>query len=70
MEATAKVRYSPESDVLYVLIKEGPEDHFIEPIPGLNIEMDENNQIIGIEMLNASKLLAPFLEGLKAKVTS
>jgi uncharacterized protein YuzE len=63
------VRYSPESDVLYILIKDGPEDHFVEPIPGLSIEMDEHNQVIGIEVLNASKLLEPFLESVRAKVT-
>lgn len=70
MKSKAKVRYSSESDVLYILIKEGPEDHFVEPVPGLNIEMDERGGVIGIEVLNASRLLEPFIEGLKAKATS
>lgn len=61
LDATKHIRYSPESDVLYVLFAEGPEDHFEEPIPGVHVEYDEAGNVIGIEVLNASKLLQPFI---------
>lgn len=56
-EESRRIRYSPESDVLYFLFAEGPEDHFEEPIPGVHVEYDESGRVIGIEVLNASTLL-------------
>ena len=53
------VNYDPESDVLYIVAREGKEEGFIEIAPGINIELDEKGEIIGIEILNASKFLRP-----------
>lgn len=51
------IKYDPGSDTLYLFVQEGYEAKFIEIAPGINIELDENGQLIGIEILNASRLL-------------
>jgi uncharacterized protein YuzE len=51
------VKYDAISDTLYLLIQEGFEAKFIEVIPGINVELDEGGQLIGIEILKASRLL-------------
>jgi uncharacterized protein YuzE len=61
LEAAKRIRYSPDSDVLYFLLAEGEEEYFEEPIPGVHIEYDESGHVIGIEILHASKLLKDFL---------
>lgn len=50
-----KYHYDKDSDSLYICIKEGEEDRFEEIIPGISIEFDEHNEIIGIEILKASR---------------
>jgi len=49
--------YDFKSDVLYLGIKKGIEEEFIEISPGINVELDQNGQVIGIEILNASRIL-------------
>lgn len=49
--------YDPESDALYLGLKKGVEESFLEIAPGLNLEIDEYGKIIGIEVLNASQIL-------------
>jgi len=58
------VNYDPSSDVLYLLTKEGVEAEFREVIPGVNVEMDEEGNVIGVEILGASKVLGHVLEPL------
>ena len=45
--------------------KKGKEESFEEIIPGISLEFDNNNEIIGIEILKASR----FSDNLKAPVT-
>lgn len=52
------VQYDPRGDVFYIG-KRGMEEEFIEVIPGVNVELDEKGQVIGIEILNASHILKP-----------
>ena len=52
-----KVRYDPEVDVLYIA-KEGEEEEAIEVYPGLNLEKDSAGDLIGVEILRASKIAA------------
>lgn len=52
-----KAHYDPESDALYLGLKKGSEESFLEIAPGLNLEVNERGQIIGIEVLNASHIL-------------
>lgn len=56
-----QVRYSPDSDVLYFRFGEGEEAYFEEPIPGVHVEYDEQGEVIGVEVLNASQVLADFV---------
>ncbi len=62
VEAAKHIRYSPDSDVLYFLFVEGEEEYFEEPIPGVHVEYDENGNVIGVEILHASKVLKHFLQ--------
>ena len=47
--------YDEESDSLSIIIKEGPEERFEEVAPGILLEFDANDDIIGIEVLKASR---------------
>jgi len=58
------VNYDPESDVLYIATKGGEEEEFVEVAPGVNVELDEKGEVIGIEILNASKFLKPIAKPL------
>jgi len=52
-----RIRYFAENDILHLLVKEGYEDRFVEVSEGVNVELDEQGQLLGIEILNASRLL-------------
>jgi len=51
-----KVFYDEKEDILY-LAQEGLEHEVVELSPDVNVELDENGKLIGIEMFNASALL-------------
>jgi uncharacterized protein YuzE len=53
-----KYNYDKESDSLYIWLKEGEEEDFEEIAPGVNIELDKDNNIIGVEVLHVSNLFA------------
>ncbi len=46
-----------KSDSLYILTKKGMEEEFIEMAPGVNLELNEQGDVIGTEILNASNIL-------------
>ncbi len=48
-----------KSDVLYIVARKGKEEEFVEIVTGINVELDERGEVIGIEILNASKFLKP-----------
>lgn len=52
-----KYNYDKESDSLFIFVKEGEEESFEEAAPGVNLEMNEKGEIIGVEILNASRFL-------------
>ena len=58
------VNYDYESDILYIAAKKAKEEEFVEIAPGINVELDDRGQVIGIEILNASKCLKPIAEPL------
>jgi len=60
-----KYHYDKKSDSLFIYLKEGEEERFEEIIPGINIEFNKNNEVIGIEVLKASR----FSESLKKPMT-
>jgi uncharacterized protein YuzE len=51
-----KVHYDSEVDVLY-LAREGKEEEVVEVYPGVNLEMDDKGELIGIEIMQASRML-------------
>lgn len=69
MEKTTglSVHYDKEVDVLY-LSKEGKEAYVEKVSPGISLEFDEEGNIIGIEILNASLVLKDTIEPLREKI--
>ena len=55
---TPILNYDRENDILYLVIREGEESHFGEAADGVIIEFDRDNQPIGIEIMNAARVLA------------
>jgi uncharacterized protein YuzE len=58
------VNYDFESNILYIVAKKDREEEFVEVAPGINVELDEKGQVIGVEILNASKCLRPITKPL------
>lgn len=52
-----KIYYDKRADVLWLLVKSGAEEKHQEVAPGISIELDKNGELLGIEILNASKTL-------------
>jgi uncharacterized protein YuzE len=50
-----KVKYDKEIDVLYIYLSDGKIVESDEDKPGIILDYDEIGNIVGIEMLNASK---------------
>ena len=61
------VNYDPSSDVLYLVTQESVEAEFREVMPGVNVEMDKEGHIIGVEILGASQVLRHVLEPLSQR---
>lgn len=59
-----KIYYDKKTDVLWLYIKSGTEKEHKEVTPGVNVEIGNNGELLGIEILNASKVLGSKL-GLK-----
>lgn len=57
LEMNRKYNYDKESDSLYIYLEEGEEENFEEIAPGINIELNKNGEIIGVEILKASRFL-------------
>lgn len=56
-----KVYYDKKSDILWLLVKSGPELEYKEIAPGISVELGKNGELLGIEILNASKVIKPLL---------
>jgi len=65
MKKPPLVNYDSKSDVIYIVVKKGPEETIVEVAPGVNVELDEKGEIIGIEILRASKLFKPIVKSLQ-----
>lgn len=55
-----RISYDAHSDVFSIVIKEGYEETHREVSPGVFVELDKNNQMIGIEILDASQNIGKF----------
>ena len=58
------INYDPSTDALHVITREGEEEEFVEISPGINVELDSEGRVIGIEILNASRALGSIIEPL------
>ncbi len=56
-----KVFYDEEEDILY-LAKEGEEAEVVELSPGVNMELDSNGNLIGVEVFGASRMFKDVLK--------
>ncbi len=50
-----KYNYDKKSDSLFIYLKEGEEEDVEEVVPGINVELNKNGEIIGVEVLKASR---------------
>jgi uncharacterized protein YuzE len=63
----AIVNYDQGIDALYIATREGEEEEYVEISPGINVELDSEGRVIGIEILNASDALSGIIEPLFRK---
>jgi uncharacterized protein YuzE len=64
-----EINYYKEEDIMHIVISKGPERRSAEINPNITLELDENREIIGIEILEASKLIRDsILESAQAKL--
>ena len=65
----AKMRYFKEEDILHFIISEENESNSVELSPNITAELNENGDLIGIEILEASSFIRDFiLESAQAKM--
>lgn len=62
IKITPRINYDSGSDTLYIFVREGVEEEFIEVADGISIELNDDKEILGIEVLNASKIFEPLLK--------
>jgi uncharacterized protein YuzE len=53
----SKVRYDAKADVLYLVRDDGEIARSIEVSPGITVEFGDAGNILGVEILRASKVL-------------
>lgn len=52
-----RMAYFENEDILHLMIAAGPEAQSIELSPDITVEMDAQGQILGVEILNASRFM-------------
>lgn len=62
-----KVSYDEEEDILY-LAKEGEEAEVVELSPGVNMELDSNGNLIGVEVFSASHMFKDVLKSMEKRL--
>lgn len=67
-ERKEKIYYDKKTDVLWLMVKSGLEDEHREVAPGVSVELGKKGELLGIEILNASKILGSKL-GLKSSLS-
>ena len=53
-----KVTYDPEVDVLRILLSDAPIEESDEDKPGVILDYDKDGNIVGLEILEASKRIS------------
>jgi len=68
-ENKTRMTYFAQDDVLHLAISDAPEARSIELIPNVTVELNDNGELIGIEILNASAFMRDIiLESVQAKM--
>ncbi|MCX5867944.1 MAG: DUF2283 domain-containing protein [Proteobacteria bacterium] len=52
-----RIKYYADTDSLYIDLSEKSSKESLEIAPGIVVDFDENNQIVGIDIDRASKIL-------------
>ncbi len=52
--ASPKMHYFESDDIIHINIQDGAEAKSVELSPNITVELDANDEIIGIEILHAS----------------
>ena len=53
-----KVKYDPDVDVLRIALSDAPVEESDEEKPGLILDYDVHDNVVGLEILDASKRMA------------
>ena len=61
------IHYDKQEDALSFVLSEGEEERFEEIKPGVFVEFDKNDKVIGFEILDASKFFRPALRSLSGR---
>lgn len=67
-KAKSKIYYDKESDALWLMIKKCQEEEYKEIAPGIGLELGKIGEVLGIEILNASKVLRKKIFGKTAPI--
>jgi uncharacterized protein YuzE len=64
----ARLRYFEQEDVLHLIISDEPESRSLELSPNITVELNDKDEMIGVEILKASAFLRDtVLESVQAK---
>ncbi len=64
----ARIRYFEQQDVLHLVITDERESRSVELSPNITVELNDRNEMIGVEILNASDFLRDtVLDSVQAK---
>jgi len=68
MVKKAHIRYFEQEDVLHLVIGDEPECRSIELSPNITVELNDKNEMIGVEIIHASTFLRDaVLESVQAR---
>jgi len=74
MPVELRVKYDRAADALYIKLRDGKIVESDEVAPGIIVDLDENNEIVGIEILDVTKrrldILRLLIEGPEALATT
>jgi uncharacterized protein YuzE len=63
-----RIRYFEQEDALHLVISDEPEFRSIELSPNITVELNDKNEMIGVEILKASAFLRDtVLDSIQAK---
>jgi len=63
-----RVHYFEQDDVLHLVLADEPESRSLELSPNITVELNDQNEMIGVEILHASAFLRDaVLESIQAK---